>query len=70
MQVDKEEISVKDKPLRVNSIRIDNKVLTKIGRLIKTARIEEEWYEDVEDPESLIQVLKDANAKANIFTFW
>lgn len=34
------------------------------------ARIEEEWFEDLNDPNSLIQQLKGENIKADIFTFW
>lgn len=51
-------------------MQIDNTEITVTGRLIKTARIEEEWYKDVEDPALLIEQMKNAKGKADIFTFW
>lgn len=33
-------------------------------------RLEDEWYEDVRDPEAVITALKDASMPADIFTFW
>ena len=49
---------------------IDNKEIKIRGKLIKTAQLAEEWYDDVEDPESLISGLNAKKAKADIFTFW
>jgi len=40
------------------------------GNFLKTARLEEEWYVDLENPEVLIQNLKKDRCKADIFTFW
>ncbi len=44
------------------------------GRLIKTARLTDEWYRDVDDPSSLIETLKsdfrNGRLNADIFTFW
>jgi hypothetical protein len=56
--------------LRVNSVQVDNKIISITGKLIKTARIEEEWYHDVENPASLIKGLKESKSGADIFTFW
>lgn len=48
--------------------------LTISGRVIRTARLTDEWYRDVEDPELLIERLKAERRKgqlnADIFTFW
>ncbi|MEO7863194.1 MAG: hypothetical protein ABIU05_22705 [Nitrospirales bacterium] len=53
---------------------IDDMEITITGKLIKTARLREEWYRDVEDPSSLIVRLKDElkrnRVSADIFTFW
>lgn len=49
---------------------IDDKEITITGRFIKTARLAQEWYEDVEEPESFIQKLRESKLKADIFTFW
>lgn len=40
------------------------------GRFIKTVRIEEEWYEDVNEPELMVKEIKNGGIKADIFTFW
>jgi len=51
--------------MQINNIEISIR-----GRLIKTARLKEEWYEDLENPESLISQIKKNKIKADIFTFW
>ncbi len=50
--------------------RIGNQKIVTSGKFFKTGRIEEEWYEDVQDPESTINALKEAMRKPDIFTFW
>ena len=40
------------------------------GKFLKTAKVAEEWYADVEDPEKIIKKIKDSKIKADIFTFW
>lgn len=51
-------------------MRIDKKEIIVTGKLIKVARIAEEWYEDVDDPTSVIGKLKNSKTKVDIFTFW
>jgi hypothetical protein len=38
--------------------------------LATTVRLEDEWYEDVRDPESVIAALREFNGTPDIFTFW
>ena len=40
------------------------------GRFVKTAKMKDEWYGEVNDPESLIKELQKNRVKADIFTFW
>jgi hypothetical protein len=40
------------------------------GKLARIARLEDEWYEDVNDPESLIHNLRQADKSLDILTFW
>ena len=58
----------------VNSVWIDDMEIRVAGKLIKTARLTEEWYRDVEDPSSLIVRVKEElrrnRVSADIFTFW
>jgi hypothetical protein len=49
---------------------IDNKKIAIIGGFIKTVKLSDEWYGEVENPESFIQALRQNNVKADIFTFW
>jgi hypothetical protein len=70
MQVHKAQTMVRGKSVTVDSFRIDNKKIVCFGKFFKMARMEEEWYEDVEDPESIIDALKKAHSKPDIFTFW
>jgi hypothetical protein len=48
---------------------VDNLEITITGRIIKTARLTDEWYQDVEDPHSLVEKLKEARLRADLFTF-
>lgn len=48
---------------------LENKEIIKIGGFIKTAKLKDEWYDAVENPESLIEELKIKNFKADILTF-
>lgn len=52
------------------SFRISDKEIIITGKLIKEAKIKDEWYEDVENPEAIIRALENANPKPDIFTFW
>lgn len=40
------------------------------GNLLKVARLEQEWYEDLEEPRNLIQALSTTRPRADILTFW
>ena len=47
-----------------------NKEIIVTGGIFKTARLLEEWLEDIEDPESLIKDLMRSKPKIDIFNFW
>lgn len=47
-----------------------DKEISITGKLIRIARIKDEWYEDIEDPVTLIEKLKESKINADIFTFW
>jgi hypothetical protein len=53
-----------------DEVQIRNRRLIITGRLVRTARIEQEWYYDVEEPESIVEVLRQNSIKVDIFTFW
>jgi hypothetical protein len=51
-------------------VKIKNIEITINGRFLKTARLKEEWYEDLDNPNEFIQLLKATGGKPDIFTFW
>ena len=51
-------------------MHIGNKDIAITGKIVKIARIYEEWYDDLDDPELLISALKEAGSRPDIFTFW
>jgi len=53
-----------------NVIKVENKNVLITGRLLKIARIEDEWYEIIDNPQEIIKNLKNNHAKIDIFTFW
>jgi len=40
------------------------------GTAVRIARLSDEWYQDLDDPESYIQELKRNRVRADLFTFW
>jgi hypothetical protein len=63
---------VEGKSIPLKSIVVDGqeKEIVITGKLMKTARLAEEWYEDVEAPEAIIEGIKKSGANVDIFTFW
>jgi hypothetical protein len=49
---------------------IEGKEISITGKFIKTARVIEEWYVDVDEPELIINKLKLVEPIPDIFTFW
>jgi hypothetical protein len=70
MQTFKEQKQIRRKVVTLDALMVENKKIIIFGKFLKTARIEEEWYEDVEYPELIIRVLKRAQHRPDIFTFW
>jgi len=51
-------------------MKIDGKKIIIEGKIPRIARTEQEWFEDVENPEMLIDALRRAKRGADILTFW
>ena len=51
-------------------MQVSGKKIMVENKLLRIGRIEEEWYEDIENPESLIKAIKDTKVKVDMFTFW
>jgi hypothetical protein len=71
-QVDlgKKETLVSGKSKHSTSIVVAGKEIVITGGLVKTARLAEEWYQDVEAPELIIEAIRKSRIKVDIFTFW
>ena len=52
-----------------SALTVENKRITIQGKFLKTARLEAEYYEWVEDAEDFIGKLKNSGIRADVFTF-
>jgi hypothetical protein len=66
----KKDIVLRGKSTHVTSIVVDGKEVVITGGFVKTARLAEEWYQDVEDPELIVAAIKKSKVKVDLFTFW
>jgi hypothetical protein len=56
---------------RVDTIMtIDGQRVMIEGKALRIASFEQEWYEDVEDPQTLINELRKTEARPDVLTFW
>ena len=51
-------------------MEVDGKRILIEGEIPRIARLEQEWYEDVEDPRTLINQLCKSEPRPDILTFW
>ena len=65
MRIDSWEIMEKGKLISVPSILIDKVRIIVTGKILRMASIEEEWYEDIADPTSFIEKLKNTSLNKN-----
>jgi hypothetical protein len=56
--------------VEVSSIRIEDKRVIVEGRLLTIARLKDEWYDDIGDPELITRALREHPSTPDIFTFW
>lgn len=65
------DILVKGKPSRVECINVAGQTYSLSGRSLTIARLEDEWYEDVTDPDAVIEAFRqNQHCTPDIFTFW
>jgi len=51
-------------------VLVENKEIVINGNVIKIAKVKDEWYTDVENPEKVIRALINSGLRADIFSFW
>jgi hypothetical protein len=54
----------------VPAVHIDNKRLVIEGKFLTVARLRDEWYDELGDPELVISSLKRCQPVPDLFTFW
>jgi hypothetical protein len=54
---------------RINTLESKDKQIAISGKIIKIARMQEEWLEDIEDPETILNGIKESKNKVDIFSF-
>jgi len=64
------ETLISGRPTRIECVDISGQSYSLSRGLITTIRLEDEWFEDVNDPELTIAALKNAAVPADIFSFW
>jgi hypothetical protein len=66
----KEKFVWRGKPLLVDALRINNHAYVISGSFLRTASLKKQWQEDVDNPEDVIQVLKNAPLRIDLLRFW
>jgi hypothetical protein len=56
--------------MRCNRIKVNDYTVLLEGGFLRTARLEEEWFEDVKEPSVFISALREASDRPDIATFW
>ena len=51
-------------------MRIQDMEVVVEGRLLKTLRLREEWYDEISDPDAFIAAARAGGVKADLVTFW
>jgi hypothetical protein len=64
------EAVINGKAVSLDYAKINGQTYTVTRGLVRVMSLEDDWYEDVDDPTSLIAVLNNSDLRADIFTFW
>ena len=71
LQVFTKETLEKGQPCRVSCLEIDGQTYSIAKGPVTVVGLEDDWYEDVRNPESVIETLRTGRgARPDIFTFW
>ncbi len=58
------------KPATQQCIEIDGQTFTVTGGLLRTVALEDEWFEDIKDVETVINTLTNSGFNSDLLTFW
>jgi hypothetical protein len=57
-------------PREIRCVTLEGQVFCVSGGPLTVARLEDEWYEDLANPELIIERLKQLDERIDLFTFW
>lgn len=66
----KKDTLVKGQPAQIDCLKICGQIYSVSRGPLAVVSLEDEWYEDVRDPEATITSLRQSGVNADIFTFW
>jgi hypothetical protein len=66
----KKDMFCKGKTPRVSSMVVDGQEIVITGGRVTTARLAEEWYQDVAAPVYMLEAIRKSKVKVDLFTFW
>jgi hypothetical protein len=58
------------RPMRVDGVRVGDNRLIVSGKLLAIARLRDEWYDQINSPETVVAALKRFESKPDLFSFW
>ncbi len=71
IQLSTKETVVNGQPAQVEYVEIAGQIYTLSRGMVTVLSLEEEWYEDVRDPEAVVETLRRNTVfKPDLFTFW
>lgn len=70
MEIFSKETLEKGRPVKIDCMKIGGQTFALSKGLATSLSLEEEWYEDINDPMAVINALQGAAVKIDIFTFW
>jgi hypothetical protein len=65
-----ETIRIKGLPVQRDAVRINNQTYIIFRKFLKTASLKKQWHEDVQNPDQVIQALKNSPVRIDLFKFW
>src|SRR5690242_10042625 len=58
------------RPVSVRGVQIHDRRLIVQGKLLRIARLRDEWYDDIGDPALVVNALRNSRLRPDLFTFW
>lgn len=64
-----EELEIKGQLVKVNAMYYNNTIIIQMGKYIRTASLRYDWDEDVDDPETIVELIRKSPLHTDIFIF-